>query len=166
KNRPDRQRFSTVRTTVLDETSRRRAQQKHIEELQQDNFVDDGSPSYYVAHHEAAARLGTLDNRKKRVQGDEDLIASGVGQAPRKKQKRGGVRALLQKKNFATLLMDSGIEAIPPPIPTYLTVSAKPSVKPPRKFCSVCGYFSKYTCMRCGMQYCSITCRDAHTETR
>jgi zinc finger HIT domain-containing protein 1 len=48
----------------------------------------------------------------------------------------------------------------------YLSVAAPPSVRPPRQFCSVCGYFGSYSCVRCGMRFCSIRCNKSHKETR
>ena len=48
---------------------------------------------------------------------------------------------------------------------TYLNVIAKPSSKPQRFFCSVCNTWSKYSCTRCGLRYCSIACGDVHKET-
>lgn len=50
--------------------------------------------------------------------------------------------------------------------PNYLTASAKPSKNPARFFCSVCGFWSKYQCTRCGLRYCSMKCGDTHKETR
>eukprot|EP00953_Heterococcus_sp_UTEX-ZZ885_P041589 21212-Heterococcus_DN1.PRE.1 len=43
---------------------------------------------------------------------------------------------------------------------------AEPSKLPARHFCSVCGYFSKYTCTRCGMRLCRAKCQTQHRETR
>ena len=48
----------------------------------------------------------------------------------------------------------------------YLSVAAKPSKKPARFFCSVCGYNSKYQCTRCGLRYCTMQCGNTHKETR
>ena len=48
----------------------------------------------------------------------------------------------------------------------YLSVAAKPSRKPARFFCSVCGYNSKYQCTRCGLRYCTMQCGNTHKETR
>lgn len=49
---------------------------------------------------------------------------------------------------------------------TYLSVTAQPSKQAGRFFCSVCGYWSKYSCTRCGLRYCSLKCQDVHKETR
>ena len=50
--------------------------------------------------------------------------------------------------------------------PNYLSVVAKPSKFPPRFFCSVCGFWAKYSCTRCGLRYCSMKCQETHKETR
>ncbi|PKY46456.1 hypothetical protein RhiirA4_461318 [Rhizophagus irregularis] len=41
-----------------------------------------------------------------------------------------------------------------------LTVAAKPSRYPPRKFCSVRVFISAYACKKCGMKYCSLKKQD------
>lgn len=48
----------------------------------------------------------------------------------------------------------------------YLTHAAKPSIYPPRKFCSVCNYFAEYQCTRCGLRTCSLKCDETHRETK
>ncbi|VDM49758.1 unnamed protein product [Toxocara canis] len=48
----------------------------------------------------------------------------------------------------------------------YSAARAPPSRYPPRRFCAVCGFFSNYTCIRCGARYCSVKCRDLHNDTR
>eukprot|EP01080_Neovahlkampfia_damariscottae_P008501 gene8501-325_t len=50
--------------------------------------------------------------------------------------------------------------------PLYYRCNAKPSMFPSRKFCSVCGKISKYTCPNCSLKYCSIKCNNDHKETR
>ncbi|KAI9017303.1 hypothetical protein BC832DRAFT_588574 [Gaertneriomyces semiglobifer] len=141
---------------VLDDASRKRAQERYIEELQQDNYgVNDGTAEFDL--------IGKPAGSKKRGTGEDDA----GGATPAKRGKKSAVkRMLFQKKNFAQLVAESGIAAMPQDTPTYLTASAKPSRFPARKFCSVCGYFSRYTCVRCGVRYCCISCREAHNETR
>ncbi|VDD92046.1 unnamed protein product [Enterobius vermicularis] len=48
----------------------------------------------------------------------------------------------------------------------YISAKAPPSSLPPRHFCTACGFFSKYTCGKCGAKYCSIKCRELHEDTR
>ena len=50
--------------------------------------------------------------------------------------------------------------------PTYVTAAAPASVLPPRAFCSVCGFTSGYTCVRCGVRFCSRRCHVVHADTR
>jgi zinc finger HIT domain-containing protein 1 len=91
--------------------------------------------------------------------------------------------ALLYRKNLATLIDESvrpfslamaplrltgrqRIAALPPEIPTYLTAVAPAPTLPPRIFCSVCGYWGRYKCMKCAMPYCDLNCRAVHVDTR
>ena len=48
----------------------------------------------------------------------------------------------------------------------YLQATSEKSVLPKRKFCSICGYQSSYTCTRCGQCYCSVQCHATHEDTR
>lgn len=50
---------------------------------------------------------------------------------------------------------EAELERLPEGAPSYLTaVVGPPRTAAPRKFCSVCGDFSTYTCTRCGSRYC------------
>ncbi|PKY16205.1 hypothetical protein RhiirB3_428540 [Rhizophagus irregularis] len=58
---------------------------------------------------------------------------------------------------------DAKIAEKPPDVQdvqTYLTVAAKPSRYPLRKFCSVRVFVSAYACKKCGMKYCSLKKQD------
>lgn len=46
--------------------------------------------------------------------------------------------------------------------PNYVTAAATPSALPPRPFCSVCGYWGRHACARCGMRYCCLKCQETH----
>ena len=49
----------------------------------------------------------------------------------------------------------------------YVTAAAAPAQwSAPRKFCSVCGFTSTYTCVQCGARICSRRCSVTHAETR
>ena len=62
---------------------------------------------------------------------------------------------------------DAALEGLPPEVPTYLTAQVgPPATTAARKFCSVCGDASKYTCVRCGSRFCCNRCYAVHTETR
>lgn len=62
------------------------------------------------------------------------------------------------KTSVSALLEESG--------DVFMSCQVKPSLYPPRHFCSVCGYPSVYTCIKCGMKYCSTSCLGTHRETR
>ncbi|GAO49722.1 hypothetical protein SAICODRAFT_32169 [Saitoella complicata NRRL Y-17804] len=66
---------------------------------------------------------------------------------------------LLSRKTFAQLLDEADS-------PSYQAASSAPSRYPRREFCSVCGYFGTYKCMRCGARYCDSGCKATHLETR
>ena len=68
----------------------------------------------------------------------------------------------------STNLADDDVEIVDGPFvyPNYLSVAAAPSTRPPRHFCSVCGFIGQYSCTRCGMRYCSLKCNANHKETR
>lgn len=62
---------------------------------------------------------------------------------------------------------EAELDRLPEGEPSYLTAAAAPAqTAAPRKFCSVCGGFSGYTCTRCGSRFCSRRCHAVHTETR
>jgi hypothetical protein len=64
-------------------------------------------------------------------------------------------------------LEEAELERLPEGAPSYLTAAVgPPTTAAPRKFCSVCGDVSTYTCTRCGSRYCGRRCHAVHTETR
>jgi len=92
--------------------------------------------------------------------------------------------ALLYKKNLATLVEESvrptpaissgswltasskGVGSLPPFAPGYVSAVVPPPKEPPRVFCSVCGYWGKYKCMKCALPFCSHDCEVNHQETQ
>eukprot|EP01035_Chromulina_nebulosa_P019448 gene19448-25329_t len=70
-------------------------------------------------------------------------------------------------KTLERIIVEQGYhESDPYNNPNYLTIIAEPSIFPPKHFCSVCGNDGIYSCIRCGLRYCNITCYDNHKETR
>lgn len=51
-------------------------------------------------------------------------------------------------------------------VPTLLNTVVPPSIKPPRKFCLICGVMASYKCIRCGTPFCSVSCLQIHEDTR
>jgi len=89
--------------------------------------------------------------------------------APKKKRKS----TVLQRrklKTFNQLLDDEKHRLATDPDDhqeaSYFTIAAAPSSYPARRFCEVCGNFSKYICVVCGAFYCQVKCLNTHKETR
>lgn len=70
-------------------------------------------------------------------------------------------------KTFKDWVDEAELDRLPPGVPNYLTAAVgPPRTAATRKFCSVCGDLSPYTCTRCGSRYCSLKCMAVHAETR
>jgi HIT zinc finger len=84
---------------------------------------------------------------------------SGVTIAPRKQHKTTpNVRKLLAtRKTLTNLLDEAGFAA-----DVYRDAGVKQGRYPSRTFCSVCGYWGKYGCMKCGERYCDEKCAETH----
>ena len=103
---------------------------------------------------------------------------------PNKKSTMNIRTALLYKKNLTALIEESvgesstvpcgmvltscsqGIGNLPPSAPSYHSAAVPPPKEPPRLFCSVCGYWGKYRCMKCTLPFCSRDCEANHQETQ
>lgn len=68
------------------------------------------------------------------------------------------VRKLLATRKTLTNLLDEAGHAAE----MYREAAVKPGPYPPRVFCSVCGYWGQYGCMRCGERYCGEACAETH----
>lgn len=63
--------------------------------------------------------------------------------------------------------LQANLESLPPHVPSYLKVAVgPPSSTSRRHFCTVCGYAATYTCVKCGMRFCSCRCQNIHNDTR
>ncbi|KAI7822797.1 hypothetical protein BX661DRAFT_187190, partial [Kickxella alabastrina] len=107
---------------------------------------------------------------------NSSVVIIGSGDEGLKRANRKETRALAaQKMTFAdALAAETDRAAVTPNLSSasyyYLTCIALPTrgsqPPPPRHFCSICGYEGIYTCVDCGMRYCSLACKSAHTDTR
>ncbi|XP_031271812.1 SWR1 complex subunit 6 isoform X2 [Pistacia vera] len=132
----------------------------------------------------ALARLEALENDNAGIEhveiNDDDDEASlddddeGYVQ---KRQSKGTKRKTRQAKaledarkaprTFLELLHEANLESLPPHIPSYLRAAVgPPSSTSRRHFCTVCGFTASYTCVKCGMRFCSIRCQTIHDDTR
>ncbi|KAJ3518889.1 hypothetical protein NM688_g9379 [Phlebia brevispora] len=136
---------------------------RHLDELERSNYSESSTAIGYGADDEEDAAGGrTTKGRARQTISDKRMASLGI-----KKKSTMNIRtAVLYKKSFAMLLEESGIASYSPNVPTYLTAAAPAPKVPPRMFCTVCGYWGKYRCKRCGMAYCDKNCEDVHDETR
>uniref|UniRef100_A0A1D1YVS8 Zinc finger HIT domain-containing protein 1 n=1 Tax=Anthurium amnicola TaxID=1678845 RepID=A0A1D1YVS8_9ARAE len=130
----------------------------------------------------ALARLEALENDNAGTEvmeanSDEDASLDGDDQAyiqrrqsknmKRKTRQGKAQEAKKASRAFLELLHDANLEALPPHVPSYLRAAVgPPSTTSRRHFCTVCGFAANYTCVRCGMRFCSCRCQVIHNETR
>ncbi|PWW73785.1 hypothetical protein C7212DRAFT_330416 [Tuber magnatum] len=48
----------------------------------------------------------------------------------------------------------------------YAASASRPSARPKRVFCEICGYWGKYKCQKCSARYCGLQCGGIHSETK
>lgn len=109
-----------------------------------------------------------------REESDEGDEPSSANKRTKKKRVDGGMRKtrgmIADKtrgpKNLRDWIEEAELDELSTE-PNYLTaVTGPPKTMAPRKFCSVCGSMSPYTCTRCGSRFCSVRCSIIHTDTR
>ncbi|XP_062017513.1 SWR1 complex subunit 6 [Rosa rugosa] len=130
----------------------------------------------------ALARLEALENDNAgletvEVNDDDEASLDDEDQGYiQKKQPKGTKRKTRQAKalearkaprTFLELLHEANLESLPPHVPSYLKAAVgPPSSTSRRHFCTVCGSAGNYTCVRCGMRFCSCRCQNIHNDTR
>lgn len=153
---------------VLDDVSRQRRARKALEALEQDNFHDDPHADL-VMSKKVPKFQDNLDNktRKKKSKSAEYY-----------KTRYTNLIVYLYlyiyiyiflflfmfrfRKSLAQMIEDDKLTNEI----NYSTAVAKPSEKPDRHFCAVCGFPSNYTCTTCGSRYCCVKCLNTHQDTR
>ncbi|KAK9141539.1 hypothetical protein Syun_010939 [Stephania yunnanensis] len=85
----------------------------------------------------------------------------------RKTRQAKALEARKAPRTFMELLQEANLEALPPHVPSYLRAAVGPPSSTSRRyFCTVCGFTANYTCVRCGVRFCSIHCQVVHNDTR
>lgn len=75
----------------------------------------------------------------------------------------------VQKDEVKTEAAAAGVEDEPveidggPPL-GYARAVSRPSKRPERAFCEICGYWGNYRCGKCGARYCDLACMGTHQE--
>ncbi|KAI0329082.1 hypothetical protein GY45DRAFT_1371860 [Cubamyces sp. BRFM 1775] len=139
---------------------------RHLDELERSNYSEPaGTGAGGEGEEDEGVAPGGRTAKGRARQATISDKRQWDGKKPRKSTMN--VRtAILYKKTLTVLIEESGIEQMPPGVPTYLRAVAPPPRESPRMLCSVCGYFGKYKCRRCAMPYCDMNCEGVHNETR
>ncbi|MED6179579.1 SWR1 complex subunit 6 [Stylosanthes scabra] len=130
----------------------------------------------------AIARLDALENDNAGFEvadannDDDEASLDDEEGYMQKKQSKGTKRKTRQAKalearkaprTFLELIHEANLESLPPHVPSYLRAAVGPPSSTSRRyFCTVCGFSASYTCVRCGMRFCSYRCQNVHNDTR
>jgi len=134
---------------------------KKLEALEEDNFRKDPFESADSPKKKAPRLIFTESSPQKDQEQSPSLTSS-----KKKKRFRGDHFKTRFRKTFAQLLDEQKHKLLGEVGPNYFTAVVPPSKFPARKFCSVCGSFSKYNCVSCGSHFCSTKCLGTHHDTR
>ena len=134
---------------VVDQETRDKRQKRQLAALEKDNFQDD--PHHQMNLYVAKAKLPSFGN--------------SVETKKKRKARLGDIFKHKAKRSFQALIEELNTE-VKDNQPSYLKAVVRSSQFPGRKFCSVCGFISYYTCITCGVRYCSVSCLKTHQDTR
>lgn len=167
--RVPRKRKAAVRVRAVDASALAAARQRRLDALENDN---------HAAEQEADVLAGE-DAYDPGADSDDGLT---VGRSKKRKKKRAPKRTRrgaakhvrvraegMQRwnKSLAQALEEEAVDGRrPTAMVAYQDIEARPSQRPSRPFCSVCGFHAAYTCTRCLVRFCSVPCGNLHNETR
>lgn len=167
--RTQRKRKVADRVKHVDRSVLQEAKARRLDALEDDN---------YAAEMEAQELDGEEEYAPGLDSGGEMAAApqkkSGSRTRTRKRSSRSSTASQAKKvqgierwnKSLAQMLEEEDPSLLPNGMVSYNEITAGPSTRPPRPFCSICGYKAAYTCTRCFVRFCSVRCGDVHNETR
>ncbi|KAG5177383.1 hypothetical protein JKP88DRAFT_332322 [Tribonema minus] len=178
---------------IVDDATRAEVQSMHLDKLEADNYMEEqgaGDDDEFFDEDEedrparkkqqrskgggggpvrSTGKWG-IHWRKVKIKSLSQVLfeMSGEGVAPQARLAQPGPAALTAAVPAAlgAAVAAAAAAAATPAAPSYLSIAATPSALPPRRFCSVCGFFARYACGRCGMRLCRARCQAQHRETR
>lgn len=119
--------------------ARERVVSKRLAELDRENYHDNVK----------------IDIPPRRLLVEQTKVANRIGNTVNSR------RVLSSRKTLVNHLDDD-----PASTKRFADAAATTSRYPPIKLCSICGYWGKMSCIRCGAKYCGMVCEDTHKETR
>lgn len=153
---------------ILDESTRNRRNRQQLEQLERDNFHDD--PHANLVMHKKAPKFEDINSKSSLT---SPTTSGRRYNLPRSRQLT--LNALIEEDSRS-------------PAPNYLSLMTRqmskkkkntansntPNIYLPnietsvikRHFCNVCGFKGNYTCIVCGLRFCSTGCQVTHVETR
>ena len=165
-----RQRHIAQALRKVDDAGRDAATRARLDALERDALPDDDEANNGGDDDEEfVVEEPKLDGAMTKIVAKKKTSSKkGVKErATRDRESNKGAASAKTMRTFNQLLEANALDEAPVGIPTYTTIAAgPPSSGAPRKFCSVCGFPSQYTCSRCGMRFCCRKCNQIHSETR
>ena len=123
--------------------------------------IDDLESDFYDSPNRLAEDTGSEDFEFDKT--NEKVDKRGRKAIPKIKKRKKNINTLLKKNfNLKKIIKEERLEESPGL--NFVSIKLPKSNYPPRKFCSVCNKFSKYTCTRCGARYCDKRCWNMHKE--
>ena len=166
-----RQRHIAQALRKVDDAGRDAATRARLDALERDALPDDDEANNGGDDDEEfVVEEPKLDGAMTKIVAKKKTSSKkgGKGRATRdRRESNKGAASAKTMRTFNQLLEANALDEAPVGLPTYTTIAAgPPSSGAPRKFCSVCGFPSPYTCSRCGMRFCCRKCNQIHSETR
>lgn len=139
---------------TADSATRQRAIRRRLNELDRENYNESHlryeAPRVDVIIGHLASN-GALQGKKKTSK--QQSGRSGSTPATRK--------ILASRKTLSNLMDDD-----PQGARSLSDLAVQPSKYPVKNLCGICGFHGIYSCVKCGLKYCSLTCDLTHKETR
>lgn len=170
-SRAQRKRKVAERIKQVDVSVIRNERARRLDALENDNYAaeqealalegeDEYEPGFGSDEEMAGSSKRSSRKSKKRKRQRKTRSSSVV---PKPKEKKG-----INKWNKSTeqAMEEENPASRPKGMATSQEIMARPSTRPKRAFCSVCGFRAPYTCSRCTERFCSVACGTVHQETR
>eukprot|EP00171_Calliarthron_tuberculosum_P016329 IDg16329t1 len=148
-----RKRVMSARVRDVDESALATARAAAVAALEDDVAPEVSSASEFEVEEEDLARRRTKRARR----------TSGSDARSKRTKSKGIARHNMPLQQVLDAERDM---ELPRGMVAYETMATKPSLKPPRKLCSVCGHKAPYMCSRCQARFCCLRCSNVHNETR
>lgn len=171
-SRSQRKRKVAERVRQVDATALAEARLRRLDALENDNHAAEfeaealaGEDEYDPdADSDDCLKVGGGGSSKKRSAKRLRRGSAGRAAKPVKRRDKAGIEKW--NKSLAQALEEDDVGNRPQGMVLYNEIEAGPSLRPPRPFCSVCGFRAAYTCTRCYVRFCSVPCGKLHNETR